>query len=322
MSYSLPAAYDLSIASLPRRRHRRQKNLTLARDWSTTSARVAVQATSAQSLPGLGRTPASTDTTKDADSFSTRPTLVWSGVVAIQAGRLPIAVARRFRGRPIRRVFASRTADPNLGYELVYTARPAWRRFTDIAFSATYPRTTLARRIHRSSIAWTIGYGGRVGPLPEDFLRRFNEDEQGRIRDARRVSPASRASSIFVSRNPATSRCSTSLVEVPRWSDYNDIVRGRGNFAADVLPGHCYMSRTFEDYGGPEMWYTRWRRHRHRRSAASSEIPLPDNVRATILVRRMGAVPVVGTSRPHRSSGSYCRPIQTRISSAGRCSLI
>ncbi len=256
---------------------------------------------STRSLPGLGRTPASTDTTKATlISFQHETnTGVKSGVVAIPSTDWSFADCRStaFPGTPDpTRICLKNGFDPNLGYELVYTAKDplvlgvGMAAMRDIVSFFRYVSADDAGTANpiAGSIAWTIGYGGsQSGRFLKNFiLDGFNEDEQGRIvwdgADAYIAGQMGQFNIRFAQPGNIALLYEPGAEGPLWWSDYNDVVRGRGTTS---LLMRCRATATcpkiFEDYGGPEMWYTRAGIGIVGTDAAgaSGEIPLPDNVR-------------------------------------------
>jgi hypothetical protein len=228
-----------------------------------------------QPLPGAGRTPASLDTTKaKLISIARENNLgVRTGVVEIASGDWAFAncSSTPFPGTASSTQICLKNGfDPNLIYELVYTAKDPL--VFGVGMAAMRDVVSFFRRASAADgnpiggrIEWVIGYGiSQSGRYTKNFLLLgFNEDEDGRIvwdgADAniavvmgqfniRFGQPTALAANIF---EPGS--------EAPLWwEDYNDKARGRG--VTGILQ-RCRATHTcpkiFEDFGGAEIWYGR-----------------------------------------------------------------
>jgi hypothetical protein len=246
-------------------------------------------------LPGNGRTPASLDTTQATLISIARETNlgVRSGVVEISSDDWAFAncASTPFPGTPSSTQICLRNGfDPNLIYELVYTAKDPLVLGVGMAamrdVNAFFRRASVADgNPIGGQVQWSIGYGrSQSGRFQKNFiLLGFNEDEDGRIVwdgilpiiagqmgqfNIRFAQPGNIAN-IF---EPGA--------EGPLWwGDYNDKARGRG---VTGLLQRCQATDTcpkvFDDFGGPEIWYSRG-----SISIAGTRgkdyLPLPPNVR-------------------------------------------
>src|SRR5712691_1016081 len=146
-----------------------------------------------QSLPGRGRTPASLDTTKATlISIARETTLgVRTGIVEIPSGDWAFADCRgtSFPGvADATRICLKSGFDPNLIYELVYTAKDPL--VLGVGMAAMRDVKSFFRRARAADgnpiagkIEWAIGLGiSQSGRYTKNFiLLGFNEDEDGRI---------------------------------------------------------------------------------------------------------------------------------------------
>src|SRR5438552_9688842 len=227
-----------------------------------------------QSLPGRGRTPASLDTTKaKLISIAHENNVgVRTGVVEISSSDWAFAncAATPFPGTPSSTQICLRNGfDPNLAYELVYTAKDplvlgvgmAAMRDVNAFFrhAGAADENPIAGRIN-----WTIGYGiSQSGRYTKTFiLLGFNEAEDGRIVWDGAESNMPGAMGQFNIRFAQPGNIANIFepgAEAPLWwAHYNDKARGRG--VSGILD-RCRATRTcpeiFEDFGGPEVWYGR-----------------------------------------------------------------
>jgi hypothetical protein len=223
--------------------------------------------------PAGGRTPASLDTTKaKLISIARENNLgVRTGVVEIASGDWAFAncATTPFPGTPSSTQICLKNGfDPNLIYELVYTAKDPL--VLGVGMAAMRDVVSFFRRASAADgnpiggrIEWVIGYArSQSGRFQKNFLLLgFNEDEDGRIVwdgahpiiagnmgqfNIRFGQPSQRAGEIF---EPGA--------EAPLWwGDYNDTARGRG--VTGILQ-RCRATHTcpkiFDDFGGVEIWY-------------------------------------------------------------------
>src|SRR5882762_2535035 len=227
-----------------------------------------------QTLPGRGRTPASLDTTKaKLISIAHENNLgVPTGVVEIGSSDWAFAscATTPFPGTPSSTQICLRTGfDPNLAYELVYTAKDPL--VLGVGMAAMRDVVSFFRNAGAAAgnpvggaIKWVIGYGiSQSGRYTKTFiLLGFNEDEDGRIVwDGAHpiIGGAMGQFNIRFAQPGNIANIFEPGAEGPLWwTDYNDKARGRG---VTGLLQRCRASHTcpkiFEDYGGPEMWYGR-----------------------------------------------------------------
>src|SRR2546425_4102614 len=230
-----------------------------------------------QSLPGRGRTPASLDTTKAKLISIARESNVGvrTGVVEIPSSDWAFADCRStsFPGvADATRICLRNGFDPNLIYELVYTAKDplvlgvgmaAMRDVVSFFRHASVDNTGTPNPI-AGKTDWVIGWGAsQSGRYTKNFLLLgFNEDEDGRIVWDGADSNVGGAMGQFNIRFAQPGNIANIFepgAEGPLWwEDYNDKARGRG--VTGILQ-RCRASHTcpkiFEDFGGPEMWYGR-----------------------------------------------------------------
>ena len=227
-----------------------------------------------QTLPGRGRTPASLDTTKaKLISIAHENNLgVRTGVVEIGSSDWAFAscATTPFPGTPSSTQICLRNGfDPNLAYELVYTAKDPL--VLGVGMAAMRDVVSFFRNAGAvagnpvgGAIKWVIGYGiSQSGRYTKTFLLLgFNEDEDGRRVWGGADPNIGGAMGQFNIRFAQPGNIANIFepgAEGPLWwTDYNDKVRGRG---VTGLLQRCRASHTcpkiFEDYGGPEMWYGR-----------------------------------------------------------------
>src|SRR5712692_3834172 len=227
-----------------------------------------------QSLPGRGRTPASLDTTKARlISIAHENNLgVRTGVVEIPSSDWAFAncATTPFPGTSsLTQICLKNGFDPNLAYELVYTAKDPL--VLGVGMAAMRDVVSFFRRARAAdgnpvggAIEWVIGYGiSQSGRYTKNFLLLgFNEDEDGRIvwdgADPN-IGGAMGQFNIRFAQPGNIANIFEPGAEGPLWwGDYNDMARGRG---VTGLLQRCRASHTcpkiFEDFGGPEMWYGR-----------------------------------------------------------------
>jgi hypothetical protein len=228
-------------------------------------------------LPGRGRTPASLDTTKaKLISIAHENNVgVRTGVVEISSGDWAFAncSGAPFPGAPSETMICLRNGfDPNLIYELVYTAKDplvlgvgmaAMRDVVSFFRRAAADDDGTANPIARQ-IEWVIGYGrSQSGRFQKNFiLLGFNEDEDGKIVwDGAHpiIAGAMGQFNIRFAQPGNIANIFEPGAEGPIWwGDYRDRARGRG--VTGILE-RCRASHTcpkvFDDFGGPEVWYGR-----------------------------------------------------------------
>src|SRR5713101_9183632 len=227
-----------------------------------------------QSLPGRGRTPASLDTTKARlISIAHENNLgVRTGVVEISSSDWAFAncATTPFPGTSSSTQICLKNGfDPNLAYELVYTAKDplvlgvgmAAMRDVNAFFrhAGAADENPIAGRIN-----WTIGYGiSQSGRFTKNFiLLGFNEDEDGRIVwDGAHpiIGGAMGQFNIRFAQPGNIANIFEPGAEGPIWwGNYNDVARGRG--VTGILH-RCQKTDTcpkvVDDFGGPEAWYGR-----------------------------------------------------------------
>ena len=230
-----------------------------------------------QPLPGRGRTPDSLDTTTAKLISIARENNVGerSGVVEIPSGDWAFANCNStpFPGTPNETMICLKNGfDPNLIYELVYTAKDplvlgvgmaAMRDVVSFFRQAIVDDAGTPNPI-AGQIEWVIGYGrSQSGRYQKNFiLLGFNEDEDGRIVwDGAHpiIAGAMGQFNIRFAQPGNIANIFEPGAEGPLWwDDYNDIARGRG--VTGILE-RCRASDTcpkiFDDFGGPEVWYGR-----------------------------------------------------------------
>ena len=256
--------------------------------------------TTTQSLPGLGRTPASLDTTQAKLISFTRENNQGqkAGVVQVPSTDWAFADCRTtpFPGTPdATRICLKSGFNPSLGYELTYTAKDplvlgvgmaAMRDVNSFFRYASADDVGTANPI-AGNIAWAIGHGisqsGRY--LKNYLLLGFNEDEQGRIlwdgADTNIAGQMGQFNIRFAQPGNIANIYEPGAEGPLWWSAYNDTTRGRG---VTSLLTRCNQTNTcpkiFEDYGGPELWYSRGGVGISGTDpAAQTDIALPPNVR-------------------------------------------
>jgi len=228
-----------------------------------------------QLLPGRGRTPASLDTTKATLISIARETNtgVRTGVLSIASSDWAFADCRSPLSFDTRKPDATRIClkngfDPNLAYELVYTAKDPL--VLGVGMAATRDifsflrHDASARNPIAGAIQWGIGYGiSQSGRYLKTFiLDGFNEDEDGMIvfDGAQPIIAGSMGQFNVRFAQPGNiANIFEAGAEGPIWwGDYDDRARGRG--VTGILQ-RCRKSDTcpkvVDEFGGPEMWYTR-----------------------------------------------------------------
>src|SRR2546428_10304037 len=200
-----------------------------------------------QSLPGRGRTPASLDTTKAKLISIARESNVGvrTGVVEIPSSDWAFADCRStsFPGpADATRICLRNGFNPNLVYELVYTAKDplvlgigmaATRDIFSFLRHATLDDFGTANPI-AGKIKWGIGYGiSQSGRYLKTFiLDGFNEDEGGRIvfDGAQPIIAGSMGQFNVRFAQPGNiANIFEAGAEGPIWwGEYDDVVRGRG----------------------------------------------------------------------------------------------
>jgi Alpha/beta hydrolase domain len=249
-------------------------------------------------LPGRGRTPDSLDTTKAKLISIARENNVGerTGVVEIPSGDWAFADcgSTPFPGTPSETMICLKNGfDPNLIYELVYTAKDplvlgvgmaAMRDVVSFFRRATADDAGTPNPIARQ-IEWVIGYGrSQSGRYQKNFiLLGFNEDEDGRIVwDGAHPIIAGQMGqfNIRFAQPGNIANIFEPGAEGPIWwDDYNDSMRGRG--VTGILQ-RCRASDTcpkiFDDFGGPEIWYSRGSVG-IAGTRGSEDLRLPPNVR-------------------------------------------
>ena len=253
---------------------------------------------STQSIPSLGRAPASLDTTQ-----ATLTTIAHennrgerSGIARIPSDRWAFADCRTqpFPGTPDpTRLCVAGGFDANLIYELVYTAKDplvlgvGMAAMRDVV--AFFRREMADDKGTTNPIAgttrWTVGYGrSQSGRFQKNFiLLGFNEDENGRrVWDGAQPIIAGQMGQFnirFANEGNIANLFEPGAEGPLWWGDYNDRARGRGEHS---LLDRCHASHTcpkvFDDFGGPEIWYSRGSIG-IAGTQGRTEIPLPHNVR-------------------------------------------
>jgi Alpha/beta hydrolase domain len=225
-------------------------------------------------LPGRGRTPDSLDTTQAKLISIAREDNVGvrTGVVEIPSSDWAFAdcATTPFPGTPNETMICLKNGfDPNLIYELVYTAKDPL--VLGVGMAAMRDVNSFFRRASAAdgnpiagSINWAIGYGiSQSGRFQKNFLLLgFNEDEDGRIVwDGAHPIIAGQMGqfNIRFAQPGNIANIFEPGAEGPIWwGEYNDTARGRG--VTGILE-RCQASHTcpkiFDDFGGPEIWYSR-----------------------------------------------------------------
>jgi hypothetical protein len=246
-------------------------------------------------VPKRTRMPASLDTTK-AKLISIAHENnegVRTGIVEIPSSDWAFADCRStpFPGTPSSTQMCLKNGfDPNLIYELVYTAKDPL--VLGVGMAAMRDVNSFFRRASAGDgnpiagkIEWAIGYGiSQSGRYTKNFiLLGFNEDEDGRIVwDGAHpiIGGAMGQFNIRFAQPGFVANIFEPGAEGPIWwGNYNDKVRGRG---VTGLLQRCRASHTcpkiFDDFGGAEIWYGRGSVG-IAGTRGSKDIPLPGNVR-------------------------------------------
>ena len=248
-----------------------------------------------QSLPGRGRTPASLDTTKaKLISIAHENNVgVRTGVVEIPSSDWAFAncATTPFPGTPSSTQICLKNGfDPNLAYELVFTAKDPL--VLGVGMAAMRDVASFFRRASAGdgnpvggAIEWAIGYGiSQSGRYTKNFLLLgFNEDEDGRIvwdgADANIAGQMGQFNIRFAQPGNIANIFEAGAEGPIWWGDYNDRARGRG--VTGILE-RCRASHTcpkiFDDFGGAEVWYGRGGVGIGG-TRGGEDIPLPGNVR-------------------------------------------
>lgn len=249
-------------------------------------------------LPGRGRTPASLDTTKaKLISIARENNLgVRTGVVEIPSGDWAFGncSSAAFPGTSDpTQICLKNGFDPNLIYELVYTAKDPL--VLGVGMAAMRDVVSFFRRASvddagtpnpiAGTINRAIGYGiSQSGRYTKNFiLLGFNEDEDGRIvwdgADPNIAGAMGQFNIRFAQPGNIANIFEPGAEGPLWWGDYNDRARGRG---VTGLLQRCRASHTcpkiFEDFGGAEIWYGRGSIG-IAGTRGSEDIRLPGNVR-------------------------------------------
>ncbi len=254
--------------------------------------------TTTQSLPGLGRTPNSLDTTKASLVSATKetPAGVKSGVVTLASTDFAFADCRTvpFPGTPDpTRLCVKGGFNPALLYELVYTAKDpfvqgvgnaAMRDVISFFRYATKDDVGTANPM-AGKVQWSIGFGNsQSGRFMKNMINNgFNEDENGRmVWDGANPNIAGMEGGFnirFAQPGDIAEMYDPGGEGPLWWTPYNDVARGRG---VTSLLTRCSANSTcpliMETYGGPEMWYSRGSVG-IAGTKGTEDIPLPSNVR-------------------------------------------
>ena len=251
-----------------------------------------------QTLPGAGRTPFTLDTNQATLISIARENNVGvrTGVVNISSGDWAFADCTHtpFPGVPSSTQICLRHGfDPNLIYELVFTAKDP----LVLGVGMASMRDVVSFFHHASAgqgnpiggeIETTIGLGiSQSGRFMKTFiLLGFNEDENGRrVWDGAHViiGGALGQFNIRFAQPGNIANIFEPGAEAPLWwGDYNDVARGHG---ITGLLDRCRRTDTcpkiFDDFGGPEVWYGRGGVGIAGTGGTEShtEVPLPSNVR-------------------------------------------
>ena len=255
--------------------------------------------TTTVSLPGLGRTPATLDTTtaKLISASSETPAGVKSGVVQIASTDFVFADCRTvpFPGtQDAARLCIKNGFNPALLYELVYTAKDpfvlgvgnaAMRDVISFFRYSLKDDVNTANPLAANMPKYSIGVGvSQSGRFQKHMLNNgFNEDEQRRIVwDGMNPVIAGMMGSFnirFAQPGDIAELFDPGADGPLWWAPYTDTVRGRP--AAGLL-SRCMATNTcpkiMETYGGPEMWYSRGSVG-IAGTKGTEDLPLPDNVR-------------------------------------------
>ena len=252
------------------------------------------------SVPGMGRTPLSLDTSMASliSATSESPTGVKAGVTRIASSDWAFAdcTSVPFPGTPDpTRICLRNGFDPALLYELVYIARDpvvqgvgmaAMRDIVSFFRSKAQDDVGTPNPV-AMQIRYVMGHGiSQSGRYIKSFLNLgFNEDESGaRVWDAA-TSEIGGAQGTFNIRFADQRVYEQSALYVPGaegplwWADYTDVARGRTSWG---LLHRCTETNTcplvFEAYGGAEYWYGRGTIGLAG-TMGTEDLPLPPNVR-------------------------------------------
>src|SRR5436190_117002 len=218
---------------------------------------------------------------------------VRTGIVEISSGDWAFADCRStsFPGvADATRICLRNGFDPNLIYELVYTAKDPL--VLGVGMAAMRDINSFFRRARAADgnpiagrIEWAIGLGiSQSGRYTKNFiLLGFNEDEDGRIVwDGAHpiIGGAMGQFNIRFAQPGNIANIFEPGAEGPIWwGNYNDRVRGRG--VTGILE-RCRASHTcpkiFDDFGGAEVWYGRGSVS-IAGTRGDADVPLPGNVR-------------------------------------------
>jgi hypothetical protein len=249
-------------------------------------------------ISGLGRTAGTLDTTKATLISATSETQsgVRGGVVTIPSTDWAWADCRTvpFPGTPDdNRVCLKNGFDPNLLYQLVYTAKDPFilgvgmAAMRDVISFLRYQAKDDAGTANplAGQIRWVIGSGhSQSGRFQKNYVNLgFNEDENGKIIwDGMWPERAGQAGSFNVrfSQPGNIADLYEPGAEQPTWwVDWPDTARGRPAWG---ILHRCTQTNTCplvaETYGGPEVWYSRGSTGISG-TDAKQDIPLPPNVR-------------------------------------------
>ncbi len=254
--------------------------------------------TTTQSLPGLGRTPASLDTTKASLVTATKETPAGAKINRVVLASTDFAFADcrtvPFPGTPdATRLCVKGGFDPNLLYELVYTAKDPF--VLGVGNAAMRDVISFFRYQAKDDVGtanpianktqWVIGFGNsQSGRFQKHMLNNgFNEDENGKIVwDGMNPNIAGMMGSFnirFAQPGDIAELYDPGADGPLWWSDYTDTTRGRASWG---LLHRCAQTNTcpkiMETYGGPEMWYSRGSVG-IAGTKGGEDLPLPANVR-------------------------------------------
>ena len=261
-------------------------------------AQTAGANTTTASLPGLGRTPASLDTTKASLITATAetPTGVKSGVATIPASDFAFADCRTvaFPGTAdATRLCVKGGFNPALLYELVYTAKDPFilgvgnAAMRDVISFFRYQTKDDAGTANpiAGKATTVIGFGNsQSGRFMKHMINNgFNEDENGKmVWDGVNPNIAGMMGSFnirFAQPGDIAELYDPGADGPLWWSEYNDTVRGHGTWS---LLTRCTATNTcpkvMETYGGPEAWYSRGTVGMAG-TAGTADVPLTQNVR-------------------------------------------
>jgi hypothetical protein len=251
-----------------------------------------------QSLAGVGRMPATLDTTsaKLISATSETPAGVKGGVREIPSTEFAFADCRTvpFPGTPDpARLCLKSSFDPALLYELVYTAKDPY--VLGVGMAAMRDVVSFFRHSEKDAagtanpifgqVPYVVAMGNsQSGRFAKAFLNLgFNEDLRGRIvwdgLNARIAGMMGSFNTRFAEPGDIAELYLPGAEGPLWWSDYQDKVRG---LPAWGLLHRCAASKTCpkitETYGGPELWYSRGTVG-IAGTTGKEDLPLPDNVR-------------------------------------------